>query len=174
MKLYQLMLNNTPVSDWDNIFFLEATLWSRRSHDRQTQCGCVLVKNKTNISSGYNGFIRDIDDHSLPSVRPEKYPFMIHAEANAIYNATRNGQSTLNATAYITAIPCLHCLQMLYQCGVKEIVFSDISSPKMNIWNGDYDQILELIGDKIQLRFIPKTSLDTEFLLESVEKITKM
>jgi len=98
---------------------------------------------------------------------------MIHAEANAIYNATRNGQSTLNATAYITAIPCLHCLQMLYQCGVKEIVFSDISSPKMNIWNGDYDQILELIGDKIQLRFIPKTSLDTEFLLESVEKITK-
>jgi len=53
-------------------------------------------------------------------------------------------------------------------------VFSDISSPKMNIWNSGYNQILKLIGDKIKLRFIPKTSLDTEFLLESVEKITKM
>ena len=174
MNLYQLMLESKPASSWDNIFLLEATLWSRRSHDVQTQCGCVLVKNKTNISSGYNGFIRDIDDDTLPKVRPAKYPFMIHAEANAVYNATRNGQSTLNSTAYITAVPCLQCLQMLYQCGVTKIYFSDISNPKIVSLSKDYEDILELMGDKIELRFIPKTSLDTEFLLEYVEKITKM
>jgi dCMP deaminase len=167
------MLHNTPASDWDNIFFLEATLWSRRSHDTQTQCGCVLVKDKTPLSEGYNGFIRDIDDTVLPRVRPSKYPFMIHAEANAIYNCARQGRSTLGSTAYITALPCCTCLQMLYQCGVKEIVFSDISNPKMSIWNSDYDKILELIGEKIHFRYVPRQNLDPNLLLEANAEIAK-
>ena len=80
--LSYLMQENRP-DDWDNMFFATATLWSRKSHDSETQCGCVLVKNKTIIATGYNGFIRGIDDFMLPNTRPAKYPFMIHAEANA-------------------------------------------------------------------------------------------
>ena len=141
---------------WDKIFFREAVLWSFNSHDSQTKCGCVLVKDKTSLSTGYNGFIRDIDDTVLPRVRPKKYPFMIHAEANAIYNCSRLGRSTLGATAYITAMPCLDCLQMIYQCGISEIKFTDASNPKMNIYSENYSQILRLIGDKISLVYIPK------------------
>jgi dCMP deaminase len=143
------------INKWDRIFFEEAHLWSGNSHDLETQCGCVLVKDKTCISTGYNGFIRDIDDSILPRIRPEKYPFMIHAEANAIYNSVRLGRSTMDSTAYITGLPCLQCLQMLYQCGIKEIKFSDLSQVKMSILTKEYDQIMELIKDRITISFFP-------------------
>lgn len=144
------------INKWDKIFFEESILWTKNSHDTQTQCGCVLVKDKTCISTGYNGFIRDIDDGVLPRTRPEKYPFMIHAEANAIYNSVRLGRSTLGATAYITGMPCINCLQMLYQCGVHDIKFTDVSNIKMNIYMKEYDQILDLIKDKVKISFFPK------------------
>lgn len=168
-----LMIEKEEVNDWDTIFMQEATLWSRRSHDSETQCGCVIVKNKTVISTGYNGFIRDIDDSVLPDTRPDKYPFMIHAEANAIYNAVRLGRSTLDSTIYITAPPCLGCLQMLYQCGIKNIFYSDISKPKMVIYNDNYVKMLEMTADKMCFRYIPKSRLNAKLLKESVKKIEK-
>lgn len=141
---------------WDKTFFQEAVLWSKNSHDAQTKCGCILVKDKTPISTGYNGFVRDIDDNVLPRVRPEKYPFMIHAEANAIYNSVRLGRSTLDSIAYITGPPCIACLQMLYQCGVISIRFTDVSNIRMDIFSGNYLQILNLIGNKIRISFTPR------------------
>jgi deoxycytidylate deaminase len=143
-------------SRWDVAFFLEAHFWSKMSHDEQTKCGCVLVKDKTSISTGYNGFMRDIDDSILPRTRPGKYPFMIHAEANAVYNSVRLGRSTLNSIAYITGAPCINCLQMLYQCGISTIKFTDLSDIKMGIFNPEYTQALELIKDKIELSFTPQ------------------
>ncbi len=169
--LSQLMFaNEVDPTDWDNIFFSEAVLWSRRSHDSQTQCGCVLVKNKTSIATGYNGFMRDVDDTRLPNIRPQKYPYMIHAEANAIYNCAREGKSTLGATAYITAAPCTTCLQMLWQCGIEEILFSDLSDPKSDIWTEKYNMVLREIGHRVDIKFIPKSKLDNSLLIESAEK----
>ena len=172
--MYQLIyqLQSKP-SHWDNMFLLDATFWATRSHDTETQCGCVIVKNKTPLSEGYNGFVRDIDENALPRVRPAKYPFMIHAEANAIYNCARQGKSTLGATAYITALPCCNCLQMLYQCGVSSIIFSDVSNPKMSTWRDDYEQIMDLIKDKINLRYIPKGDLDPTPLFKAFDEVRK-
>ena len=132
-RLSQLIIKAQKPTSWGNSFFLSAALWSARSHDDQTQCGAVLVKDRRIISTGYNGFVSGIDDSVLPRVRHEKYPFMIHAEANAVYNAAKNCASTLESTCYVTATPCLNCLQMLYQCGVKTVLFSDISDPKSEI-----------------------------------------
>ena len=168
-----MLFKTVQPSDWDNIFFQEAALWSRKSHDVETQCGCILVKDKTVISSGYNGFVRDIDDFVLPTTRPNKYPFMIHAEANAIYNSVRIGRCTMGASAYITAAPCLQCLQMLYQCGIKEILFSDISNPRMIIHDENYKKIYTMIKDKISLLFVERHQLDNSYLRESAEKIKK-
>ena len=168
------MIEKENIDSWDAIFMQEATLWSRRSHDIQTQCGCVIVKDKTVISTGYNGLIRDIDDLCLPNTRPQKYPFMIHAEANAIYNAVRLGRSTLDSTIYITAPPCLGCLQMLYQCGIKSVIYSDISEPKMVIYNDNYTKMIDMISQKMSFRYLPKSKLDITFLKESVEKIEKI
>ncbi len=136
------------VDRWDKIFFKTAKEWSSLSPDSQTKCGCVLVTGKEITSTGYNGFMRDLPkdsfrdfDEELPKTRPEKYPYMIHAEQNAIYNAARRGRSTIGTTAYITGIPCLGCLQALYQSGVKEVKFTDISNPKIVVCGSDYDKI---------------------------------
>jgi dCMP deaminase len=124
--------------DWNSIFLLESLLWSYRSHDPQTQCGCVLVRNNTVLSTGYNGFIRKINDDALPNLRPStpeqtisKYDFMIHAEHNAILNCVRDGISTTGATAYVTGEPCNWCLQYMWQAGISRIVYSDFNDPKM-------------------------------------------
>lgn len=169
-----LMYKDQKPDDWDNIFFSEAVLWSRRSHDSETQCGCVLVKNKTVIATGYNGFMRDINDSALPNTRPEKYPFMIHAEANAVYNCAREGKSTLGARAYITAPPCTTCLQMLWQCGIHEIYFSNLSSPKSDVWSKRYNDVLGQIDSNIRMVFMPKENLDNSLLIESAEKFEKL
>jgi dCMP deaminase len=142
-----------------------------KSHDPQTKCGCVLASGNTKISCGYNGFIRKIDNKLLPNTRPEKYPFMIHAEANAIYNAAREGKSTMRSTAYITSIPCSTCLQMLYQCGIEKIIYSNISNPKMVEHCESYAKIRDILKDKVELKFIDKKFLDIAFLEESISRI---
>lgn len=168
-NLAHLMQQDRNPSHWDNMFFLEAVLWSRMSHDAQTKCGCVLVKNKATIATGYNGFMRDISDFAFPIVRPYKYPFMIHAEANAIYNAAREGKSTIGATAYITAPPCTQCLQMLWQCGVSSIYFTDLASPKISFYGEEYRQVLEQIHTRMPCIYVPKKNLSHIFLDECVK-----
>jgi deoxycytidylate deaminase len=159
------MFSTRKINRWDNKFLLEALFWSRSSHDAQTQCGCVLVKDKTPLSSGYNGFIRDVDDSALPRHRPDKYPYMIHAEQNAIYNCTRLGRSTLGATAYITALPCGDCLQALHQCGIVEIIFTDLSAPKNLIGSHNYATIFKMVSEDMTISYVPASELDeTDFI----------
>ena len=137
----------------DEIFLEMAFTASKRSHDAQTQCGCVLTKNGAVISTGYNGFIREINDEVLPNTRPDKYPFMIHAEHNAILSCARRGESTDGATAYITSGPCLGCLQLLWQAGIKKIVHGN--SPVFMTENPIFIQqkktILDLIGNRLEI-----------------------
>jgi len=110
---------------WDEYFILEAYKVSTRSLDPQTQCGCVFVRDKTPISTGYNSFIGNINDSVLPNLRPEKYQFMMHSEANAIYNCSKNGVSSNGAIAYVTGKPCNNCFQAMHQAGIKEIRYYD-------------------------------------------------
>jgi len=118
---YRELIN---IISWDEYFLLQAYLISLRSIDAQTQCGAVLVNElKTILSTGYNGFMTGINDNILPNLRPEKYPYFLHAEHNAVLNCAKNGISTLNATAYITSPPCSNCFQILHQAGIKKIIY---------------------------------------------------
>lgn len=143
---------------WDHFFLLEALAWAQRSHDPQTQCGCVLVKDKRMISTGYNGFIAGIGDDDLPNMRPYKYPWMIHSEANAIYNCAREGTSTKGATAYVTSKPCNGCRQALWQAGVEIVIYSDMNTAKM-IQTDESEQIDAVLNiltsDRMTMVFIP-------------------
>jgi len=108
---------------WDEYFLQMADLVSARSHDVQTQHGAVIVgPNYEVLSTGYNGFVRDIDDTQLPNTRPDKYTWMIHAEHNAIINCARNGIKLRGSTIYVTGPPCIYCLQYIYQAGIIRIV----------------------------------------------------
>jgi dCMP deaminase len=112
-------------SDKHESFLQIADIVSTRSHDSQTQHGCVFVKNGRIISTGFNGFIADGDDKNWCNKRPSKYLYIIHSEMNAIINAAKEGVSIEGSTAYITGQPCLECTKALIQAGVKDWVIGD-------------------------------------------------
>ena len=104
---------------WDQYFMGLAYYTSIRSHDSQTKVGCVIVNEHNNIvSMGYNGFPKSVDDSNLPIVRPEKYPFMVHAEENAISNII--SKSYNNLKVYLTHFPCHRCAKLLWQNNIKK------------------------------------------------------
>lgn len=111
---------------WDEYFMGVAMLSAKRSKDPNTQVGCAIVNSdKKIIGIGYNGFPKSISDDELPWEREgnfldTKYPYVVHAEANAILNSTR---SLEGATLYVTLFPCNECAKLLVQSGIKEVVY---------------------------------------------------
>lgn len=156
-------------NSWDVDFILQAFLISNRSLDAQTKCGCVLVRDKTIIGTGYNSFIRNIDDSVLPNIRPDKYPFMIHAEHNAILNCAKNGISCEGATAYITGQPCSSCLQYMYQAGICKICYNNYEVPHM-MQNKLFDAQFEILVSLMKNLEVVTLDFDEE-TLEKIKKI---
>jgi len=157
---------------WCDYFILQAFLVSLRSIDSQTKCGCVIVSNNRIVATGYNSFIRDVDDTKLVNVRPNKYDFMIHAEANALLFAAQKGVSCDGASIYITAQPCLHCLQMLYQAGISQIYYPEgfeTNMTKAPEYKKKFDLLLYLMSDKIQLNMVCSDGLK-----EKISKIVNL
>jgi len=104
---------------WHDYFIGLAHYVSTRSHDSQTQVGCVIVNSQhAVVGVGYNGFPSGVDDSSLPTTRPGKYPFMVHAEANAVSNLIVKQVDWYSA--YITHLPCATCAKLLWQNGIRE------------------------------------------------------
>ncbi len=110
--------------DWDEYFLKLAMLASERSTCPRMHCGCVLVKDKNVIATGYNGSIPGdehcdeagciiIDNHCVRTV---------HAEMNALIQAARRGHPVDGATAYITNMSCTTCAKALISAGVKRVV----------------------------------------------------
>ena len=98
----------------------ETASWSK---DPNKQVGCVIVDDdKNQLSGGYNGFPRGIKDDQRLDNRELKLKMIVHAEANAVAAAARNGHSIKGATAYITHPPCVPCASLLIQAGIKRVV----------------------------------------------------
>lgn len=114
--------------DWDEYFLKLAMLASERATCPRMHCGCVLVKDKRVVSTGYNGSIPGdehceevgclvVDNHCVRTV---------HAEMNAIVQAAKRGHAIDGATAYVTNMPCTSCAKALITAGIKRVVvFSD-------------------------------------------------
>jgi len=104
---------------WTEYFLGLAKVVSLRSHDIQTQHGCIITDNNHRILGvGYNGFPKGLDDSKLPNTRPDKYPWMIHAERNALSNCVIRPD---NGIAYITGQSCNDCIMALWQEGIKKV-----------------------------------------------------
>ena len=112
---------------WDDYFIGVAILASMRSKDPNTQVGCCIVgEDMTILSTGYNGFPKGCSDDVYPWERVgehncTKYPFVVHAELNAILNAS--GKSLRGATVYTTLFPCNECAKAIIQSGVARVVY---------------------------------------------------
>ena len=111
---------------WDQYFMGVAKLSALRSKDPDTQVGaCIVNQDKRIVGIGYNGFPMGCSDERFPwskegELVDTKYPYVVHAEANAILNAT---QSLKGATIYVTLFPCNECTKLIIQSGIKEIVY---------------------------------------------------
>ena len=78
------------------------------------------------IATGHNGFVRGAPDKLLPTTRPDKYQYMVHAEENLIAHCARNEIGTKNCTLIITLSPCQKCLRLLWQAGITQVICRDI------------------------------------------------
>jgi dCMP deaminase len=114
--------------EWDEYFLKLAMLASERATCPRMHCGCVLVRNKNVVATGYNGSIPG-DDHcdEVGCLIVDNHCVRtIHAEMNALSQAAKWGHPVEGATAYITNMPCTNCAKALVTAGVKRVVvFSD-------------------------------------------------
>lgn len=113
--------------DWDELFMTTAYLVAMKSKDESTHCGAVIVdKHNHVISSGYNSFVRGInDDVPERQERPEKYLWFEHGERNAIYSAAFRGSKTEGCKIYVTGIPCADCARGIIQAGIEEVIIEE-------------------------------------------------
>lgn len=112
------------MNKWDDRFLTIARTIASWSKDPSRQVGCVVIDDDRNqLSSGYNGFPRGIsDDLGRLSDRSQKLRIIVHAEANAVAAAARNGHSLKGGTIYVTMRPCCQCASLLIQAGIKQVV----------------------------------------------------
>ena len=112
---------------WDEYFMGVALLAAERSKDPNTQVGACIIDSANRIlSTGYNGFPHGCSDDEFPWNRDEskgetKYQFVVHAELNAILNAS--GKSLAGSKLYVGLFPCNECAKAIIQSGVREVVY---------------------------------------------------
>ncbi len=104
-----------------------AVVIAAESPDSETKVAALLINKKTGvvITEGYNGFVRGADDSVLPTTRPDKHLYIVHAESNLICNAVRHGITTDEQIVFCSLSPCMNCVRMLWQAGITEIYFRD-------------------------------------------------
>jgi dCMP deaminase len=113
--------------DWDHYFMEIAQVVATRATCDRKHVGAVLVRDRIILSTGYNGSVRGLphcdevghmmeDDHCVAT---------IHAEANAVIQAARNGVAVLGATIYTTASPCWPCFKLVANAGIRRIVYGE-------------------------------------------------
>lgn len=121
---------------WGDHHMAMALLTAQRSPDPNTQVGaCIVNQRNIILGTGYNAFPRGICSSGLPwdrqekSVLSTKYPYVVHAEKNAIYNAVG---SVEGARLYVTMYPCNECAKDIIQAGIKHIIY--LSNPYETQW----------------------------------------
>ena len=119
------MADKTVRKNWKRRYLQMAKLVGTWSKDPKTQVGAVIIgKFQQVISQGYNGFPRKVfDSPERYNNREDKLAFVVHAEANAIYNAANNGTSLKGTSIYVHGLPvCSECAKAIIQSGIRSVV----------------------------------------------------
>jgi len=101
-----------------------ARIWAENSYCVRRQVGALLVKDKMIISDGYNGTPQGFENVCEDENNKTK-PYVLHAEANAITKVAKSNNSSLGATLYVTASPCIECAKLIIQAGITRVVFCE-------------------------------------------------
>ncbi len=146
-------MNKRP--DWDEYFLKLAMLASERATCPRMHCGCVLVRDKNVIATGYNGSIPG-DDHceDVGCLLVDNHCVRtVHAEMNALVQAARRGHAVEGAIAYVTNMPCTTCAKAFVTAGIRRVVvFSDYHDTLAT-------QFFAKAGIKIDKHNVPPTTI---------------
>ena len=160
-------MKRTDYINWDEYFMGIAMLAAKRSKDPSTQVGaCIVSQDNIIISIGYNGMPKGCSDDEFPWDRTgeeTKYPYVVHAELNAILNAS--GRDLRGSRLYVALFPCNECAKAIIQSGVKEVLYlsdkykdsmTDLASKRMLRAAGVKFTQLRPEHESLTLDFIPE------------------
>lgn len=125
----------------DKTYLEMARVWSQLSKANRQKVGCIIVKEGSIISDGYNGTPIGFDNTCETSIMPESIapkslsnhpsnalitkPEVLHAESNAITKLAKSTQSSKDSTMYITISPCIECAKLIIQSGISRVVYGN-------------------------------------------------
>ena len=109
---------------FDRSYLKMAAVWAENSYCIRRKVGAILVKDRMIISDGYNGTPSGFENVCEDENGVTK-PYVLHAEANAITKVAKSGNSSLGATLYVTASPCMECAKLIIQSGISRVVYSE-------------------------------------------------
>lgn len=136
---------NSKQSLLDYRYLRMARIWAENSYCRRRQVGALVVKDKMIISDGYNGtpsgFENVCEDETGTT-----FPYVLHAEANAITKLARSSNNSDGATLYVTASPCIECAKLIIQSGIRRVVYAE----KYRLTDGI--DLLEEAGVKVEYK----------------------
>ena len=162
-------MKRTDYINWDEYFMGIAMLAARRSKDPNTQVGaCIVSEDNIIISTGYNGMPKGCSDDIFPWERDgqqdmTKYPYVVHAELNAILNA--NGRDLRGSRIYVALFPCNECAKAIIQSGVKEVLYLS-DKYKDTLLNLVSKRMLEAAGVKYTKLTTTLESITLDFIPE--------
>jgi len=152
----------SELNKWDKRYLALAKEVASWSKDPSTQVGAVTVGNKKEVlSQGFNGFPRGIiDSEDRYNNRETKYKYVVHAEMNAIYNATYSGVSLDGAVLYVYGLPiCSECAKGIIQVGIKKVIIE--KSKELDNWNESVALSQEMFDEAgVKLLITSKTKND--------------
>lgn len=109
----------------DERYLRMASIWAENSYCRRRRVGALLVKENMIISDGYNGTPSGFDN-ICEDENGVTYPYVLHAEANAITKVAQSNNSSAGSTLYVTTSPCMECSKLIIQAGIRRVVFAEL------------------------------------------------
>lgn len=114
-------------ASWDEYFMAIASQVATRSTCSRKHVGAVIERDKIILATGYNGSLRGLDhcDDVGHLMEDGHCVRTVHAEANALVQAARNGVRVGQASIYVTASPCFNCFKLIANSGITRIIFGE-------------------------------------------------
>ena len=112
----------TKQERYDIAYLKMATEWAQLSHCHRKKVGALVVKDRMIISDGFNGTPTGFENPCEDDDNYTKW-YVLHAEANAITKVAGSTASAYGATLYLTLSPCKECSKLVFQAGIKRLVY---------------------------------------------------
>ncbi|MCD8289622.1 MAG: dCMP deaminase family protein [Prevotella sp.] len=147
------MESNEKQNKLDLRYLRMARIWAENSYCKRRQVGCLIVKDKMIISDGYNGTPSGFEN-VCEDASGVTFPYVLHAEANAITKVARSSNNSDGATLYVTSSPCIECAKLIIQSGIRRVIYGE------NYRLSDGIELLRKAGIEVVLKSVPAEAGD--------------